>query len=99
MLFTDHEKQIYTAPTGDKYDPIALSYSLVAQSGGMWDEWLDLWCGADTPPQDRATVALQIAGVARRVFGFRRFDEEGGRLDAEVLEAVHHFEEYLSKKA
>lgn len=98
MFFSEREKQIYPSPFGVKYDPVDLHNRLEAASGSRLNDLLAIWWGDETSSGDRATTAIQLAGIARTGFNVKPFDQPDGRMDAEVLEALYHFLEWREGK-
>lgn len=98
MIYTDKEKCIYTSPIGTLHDPVQIVNKLTAFSGGLFNEWMGLWCDHTANKSDAAKAALMLADVGRKAFDFKPLTTEGGFGDGAVLETVHHFTEYLSKK-
>lgn len=98
MLFTERDRQIYTAPTGTKYDPVELFHKLEAAASGHLIDLLDRWWGDESGAGERAQAALALAKAARQAFGFKPFDEQGGVLDADALTALYDFLQWREKK-
>ena len=97
MIYTDAEKRIYASPLQTQHDPIEVSNKFTVYSQGKFNDWLAVWYDAEADAVSRAAAALQIAGAARQAFGWKPLTD-GGVGDGDVLEAVDHFTEYLSKK-
>jgi hypothetical protein len=92
MTYSEKERSIYTAPTGDEFDPLAVQRKLRISSRGRINECIQQWQSED---QVEADVAEEnLLAFARTAFGFKPFDESGPT-DAVVLETLHHFLDYL----
>lgn len=108
MWFEEHEKKIYRYPGGQEvYDPLRLERLLVFHSGGELYNWMadrnsETLDSGDVSEGGRKTKAvasaqaeLNLADAARKAFDFPQFPE---MLDAEVLERLYHFLEYMEGK-
>ena len=107
MFFQEHEKQIYVAPNGGKFDPLAVERALVVHSGGKLNEILKAWsAGSDgqgdvgdgAKEQNRilsAQAEEMLAGIARKVFQVPDFPDG---LDAQALECLCHYWEWMEGK-
>lgn len=96
MIYTEAEKSVYTSPVGTRHDPLAVCHLLTIHSAGNWNAWLSAYYKPENEVE-RATAALQLAQVARKVFDLKPLLEAGVG-DGVVLEVVDHFMDYLSKK-
>lgn len=107
-MFQPHEKTIYTPPGSDrKFDPLSLSRSLVAATGGRLNSLLVEWAaGVDgqgdvskgAAERDAVTSAAaegELARAARAAFGLPEFPE---CLDATALEYLEDFLGWMEKK-
>ncbi len=111
--YTEKEKQIYTPPLPDgaARDPLAVRRTLYAATGGRLN---DLLADADaaaavtaettgdiTRGPENFVVAAQaeesLARAARKAFGLPGFPD--GPPDGVVLEAMHHFLDWLEGNA
>ncbi len=96
MFYSDAERTIYQSPLGHSYDPLAVQRKLRIASRGQFNALLIDWQGEEDFASAVAEEALVIA--AREAFEFVPFDEEGGVTDAQVIETLTHFTEYLAAK-
>lgn len=97
MIYTENEKKIYTSPLLTHHDPLQVCNLLILHSQGNWNALVKSYFEPENDVE-RAGAALQLASIARQVFGFKPLTPEGGVGDATVLEVVDHFMEYVSKK-
>lgn len=98
MFFSDDEKLIYTAPTGTKYDPIALHRKLVVASGGRLNEWLATWGDRTAPEIAVATAEESLVGAARTAFACTPFNNGTGTPDRDVIDSLCDFLEWQRGK-
>lgn len=107
MFFTDREKTIYESPSGQKYDPLRVDRLLSIASGNRVHELLKLRDPAtvssgDVSKRGRAEAEveacraeLELADAARKAFGLPEFPQ---CTDAECLETLYHFLEWMAGK-
>lgn len=98
MFYSDEEKSVYKSPLGTVHDPVQIANRLVVASQGRFNDFLDVWYGEESTEGQRAEAALLVADSGRKAFNFSPLTEEGGVGDGAVLEVVHDFMGFLSKK-
>ncbi len=109
MFFTDAERGIYTTPDGRRFDPLRILHTITVMTGGRLTELITLrnpetQYSGDVSKNGRvqamvesARAEMELADVTRKVFGLPSWNEsELG--DAEVLETLYHFLDYLEGK-
>lgn len=95
MTFTEQQRQIYAAPTGHRFDPLAVERRLRVLSAGKMNELLDQW---DSDDEVVSAVAEEnLVTVARTAFGFLPLVEDGGVSEADVLDCLVDFLAWLGK--
>jgi hypothetical protein len=108
MFFSEQERKIYVAPNSEKkHDPLHLDRLLTIHSGNRLNELITLRNaisdnlgdvsveGKRQAAIESAKAELELARIARKTFGLPEFPE---CLDAEALETLYHFLEWLEGK-
>lgn len=102
-MFSESARQIY-APQIDgreigRFDPLAVRRKLVIASNGELNNLIEVW----EDQRDAETVAAALAeeklvAAARSAFSLKPLGEESGVCDADVIEVLADFLEYLVGK-
>lgn len=98
MFYTDDQKLIYTAPTGTRFDPLAVHRSLILFSRGTLNDLLAAWGDKEGTEFGRAEAEENLIRVAREVFQLKPFDVEGGVTDSTVIKVLCDYLEWLEGK-
>lgn len=102
-MFSESARQIYApAINGNelgRFDPLAVRRKLVIASGGELNSLIDTW----EEQRDAETVAAALAeeklvAAARSAFSLKPISDENGVCDADVIELLADFLEYLAGK-
>lgn len=102
-MFTAEERAIYSPalPSGrvfGHFDPLAVRRELLLLTSGRLNDLLDAY---ENPPEDDPLARLKaekaIAAASRGAFGFPPVTDKGGVLDAEAIEVLYDFLDYLGK--
>ena len=89
-------KAIYKDPLGRQYDPLPVYRKLVLESRGRINDLLADWESDDILLQTGAEE--ELVRVSRVAFQFTPFSQPNGHTDAQVLETLVHYLDYVAKK-
>jgi hypothetical protein len=105
MFYNNSDKLIYTAPSCKKYDPLDVYRKLIVISKSQLNNHLSDWQITDQPGGDtdanRITAAIaehELVRISRETFALKPFDEGTGDLDADAINVLVDYLEWLAKK-
>jgi len=99
-VFTETERALYAPAIDDKplgrFDPLAIKRRLVIGSEGKLNEYLDIYeTGSEL---ERLAAEEKLVALTRTAFGFKPLAEADGVCDADVIDVLGDFLEFLAKK-
>lgn len=105
MFYNNSDKLIYTSPSGKKYDPLDVYRKLIVISRSQLNTHLSDWqiidqSGGDTDA-NKVTAAIaehELVRISRETFALKPFDDGNGDLDADAINMLVDYLEWLSKK-
>ena len=94
-MYTLKQRQIYTSPLNTRHDPLEVERRLRVASRGEINKLLDTW--GDKDELAAAVAEANLVEVARTAFSLRPLVEKDGVSDADVLDTLVHFLNYLGE--
>jgi len=98
MFYSETEKQIYTSPTGQRFDPVTIQRQLILHSRGDINNHLGVFTSETHSLVEKALAEENLVDISRKTFKLLPCLETDGVTDAVAIECLFDFLEWLQGK-